>query len=126
MIINGRDTRKNSLNNTNEKDLSYYRSLLPQKTIQEKADDLWVDSTAPNVLEKKNVEVKPLNIRQFVNDVKTNSAPKVLKDQEITPVDIKSFISDVKNSPEAQAARITAESKELEKQKEKDEKFLKI
>ena len=72
----------------------------PQKTTTEKMDSLWVESTAPNVLEKKNInkDFSTLNIRDFVNNVK--------------------------NSPETKKAQLTAEVTNLEKQiKSKEQEY---
>ena len=86
MIINGRDTTKYNSNGTSKKDLSYYKSLPTQKasTTQEKMDNLWVESTAPNTLQKQNINttVKPLNISAFVKDVKDAADQKKLKVEE--------------------------------------------
>ena len=86
MIINGRDTTKYSSSNTNKKDLSYYKSLPTQKssTAQQKMDNLWVESTAPNVLQKQNINatVKPVNISDFVKGVKNTTEQNKLKVEE--------------------------------------------
>ena len=93
MIINGRDTTKYSSNSTSKKDLSYYKSLPTQKssTAQQKMDNLWVESKAPNVLQKQNINatVKPVNISDFVNQVK--NTPKQNLNVEVKPIDIKDY-----------------------------------
>lgn len=66
-------------------------SNTPQKTITEKMDSLWVESKAPNVLEKQNINatVKPVNISDFVNQVK--NTPKQNLNVEVKPIDIKDY-----------------------------------
>ena len=50
----------------------------PQKSTTEKMDSLWVESTAPNVLEKQNINttVKPVNISDFVKGIENSDAGK--------------------------------------------------
>ena len=108
MIINGRDTTKYSSNSTSKKDLSYYKSLPTQKasTTQEKMDNLWVESTAPNTLQKQNINttVKPVNISDFVNQVK--NTPKQNLNVEVKPIDIKDYAA-----PKSELKRIGEEIK---------------
>ena len=56
----------------------------PTQSVAEKMDNLWVESKAPNVLQKQNINatVKPLNISTFVKDVKNTAEQKKLKVEE--------------------------------------------
>ena len=61
-----------------------YKNLAPKKeTTSQKMDDLWVESTAPNVLPTAkpniNTTVKPINISQFVKSVEESDVGKQAK-----------------------------------------------
>ena len=60
------------------------RSFFVKEETAKKTNDLWVESTAPNVLQKQNINatVKPLNISTFVKDVKDTAERNRLKVEE--------------------------------------------
>ena len=60
------------------------QASLPKQTTTEKKDSLWVESTAPNALQKQNINatVKPLNMSTFVKDVKDTAEQNRLKVEE--------------------------------------------
>ena len=60
------------VNSTPKRDKSFF----VKEDTAKKTNDLWVESTAPNVLQKQNINatVKPVNISDFVNQVKNSEA----------------------------------------------------
>ena len=56
----------------------------PTQSVAGKMDSLWVESTAPNVLQKQNINatVKPVNISDFVKGVKNTAEQNKLKVEE--------------------------------------------
>jgi hypothetical protein len=72
----------------------------PTQTVTEKMDSLWVESTAPNVLEKQNIN------------------------KDFSRLNISDFVNTVKNSPEAKKAQLTAQASDIEKQiKQKEQEY---
>lgn len=69
----------------------------PTQTVTEKMDSLWVESTAPNALQKQNINatVKPLNISNFVNDIeKQQTKPNMNVD--VNPINVSDFVTEIK------------------------------
>ena len=101
------------------------QASLPKQTTTEKMDNLWVESTAPNVLQKQNINttVKPVNISDFVNDIK-NQNTKQNVNTTVKPVNISDFVSSIQNSNAGKSAQLKIEADSLTKQiKQKEQEY---
>lgn len=85
--------RERMLNNTKKEaetnnaisiNTSYRQRALNANKQNNSLDNLWVESTAPNTLQKQNINatIKPVNIADFVKEVKNTAEQKQLKVEE--------------------------------------------